>query len=80
MYRLSVEEESVQNHVHTAAALQITCQYLEEENRSLNERIDALNRQKHGLDKVIQEHQNDRDKVVSVLLDEQNLETDFSVF
>lgn len=49
-------EENVREKTRSVSILQVRTKYLEEENMRLQDRIDSITQQKHGLDKLLKEH------------------------
>jgi len=48
-------EEDVREKNRSVSILQVRTKYLEEENSRLQDRIEAITQQKHGLDKLLKE-------------------------
>lgn len=63
-YRLNEMEEEVREKSRSVSILQVRTKYLEEENTRLQDRIDSITQQKHGLDKLLKEHKIGRDREV----------------
>jgi uncharacterized membrane protein len=63
-YRLNELEEEVREKSRMVSILQVRTKYLEEENTRLQDRIDSITQQKHGLDKLLKEHKIGKDREV----------------
>lgn len=59
-------EEEVREKSRSVSILQVRTKYLEEENMRLQDRIDSITQQKHGLDKLLKEHKLGKDREVSL--------------
>ena len=64
--RLTELEESQRDQGRTLSLSQVKVKYLEEENGSLQQRVDSLTLQKHNLDRIVKEYQMERHREVRV--------------
>ena len=63
-FRLTDVEEEQRDQKREWSLSQVKVKYLEEENASLQQRIDALTLQKHNLDRIVKEFQMERHREV----------------
>ena len=63
-FRISEHEESHRDQARGLSLSQLRTKYLEEENTTLQQRIDSLTRQKQNLDRIVREYQTERHKEV----------------
>ena len=66
VFRISEHEESHRDQARGLSLSQLRTKYLEEENTTLQQRIDSLTRQKQNLDRIVQEYQTERHKEVKI--------------
>ena len=67
MCRISEHEESGRDQARGLSLSQLRTKYLEEENATLQQRIDSLTRQKQNLDRIVREYQAERHKEVYLM-------------
>jgi|SRR6218665_2958002 len=65
--RLSEQEELSQEQMRLASSLKVRAQCLEDDNNTLNQRLEALTKQKYHLEKVMKELQLEKEKEVMFL-------------
>ena len=65
--RLTELEESQRDQGRALSLSQVKVKYLEEENGSLQQRVDSLTLQKHNLDRIVKEYQMERHREVRVV-------------
>ncbi|XP_053379468.1 myosin-11-like isoform X3 [Mercenaria mercenaria] len=65
--QLNEMEEEVREKSRSVSILQVRTKYLEEENTRLQDRIDSITQQKHGLDKLLKEHKIGKDRESNLL-------------
>lgn len=65
-FRISEHEESHRDQARGLSLSQLRTKYLEEENTTLQQRIDSLTRQKQNLDRIVREYQTERHKEVKI--------------
>ncbi|KAK3104747.1 hypothetical protein FSP39_009250 [Pinctada imbricata] len=64
MSQVSDLEEQLREKTRSASMLQVRTKFLEEENSRLQDRIDSLNQQKKGLDKMVKDYKVGKDRDV----------------
>ena len=65
-FSISEHEESHRDQARGLSLSQLRTKYLEEENTTLQQRIDSLTRQKQNLDRIVREYQTERHKEVKI--------------
>ena len=63
-YRLNDHEENLREKGRMVSVLQVRTKFLEEENSRLQDRIDSVQQQKHGLDKLLKEQKMGKEREV----------------
>ena len=68
VFRLTEFEETQRDQSRSLSLTQVKVKYLEEENGSLQQRVDSLSLQKHNLDRIVKEYQMERSRQVSTIV------------
>ena len=68
VFRLTEFEETQRDQSRSLSLTQVKVKYLEEENGSLQQRVDSLSLQQHNLDRIVKEYQLERSRQVSTIV------------